>query len=280
VSDIDDLDRALDRAVNLKTFLKADRRVERVAAFVADHFRENVAPLGYKAFLVAVDREACAKYKRALDQHLPPEVSQVIYTKSPNDVVERPLVAELQLSDDAEKSVRKEFPKPETQPQILIVTDKLLTGYDAPILYCMYLDKLNLSERATHMPQIPPARVFLISWPLQPEFAAFSLWPAPDFSRELIAFPDGASSNRAVSSWASWRDGVRMISLRPRAVATCTTHIGGESRQPTAPTNPELRSRNGGNCCPAERTSQPAPATPAEKKPRSGSRRRSITDAE
>src|SRR5437867_2699016 len=27
------------------------------------------------------------------------------------------------------------------EPQILIVTDKLLTGYDAPILYCMYLDK-------------------------------------------------------------------------------------------------------------------------------------------
>jgi type I site-specific restriction-modification system R (restriction) subunit len=41
----------------------------------------------------------------------------------------------------AEKSVRKEFPKPLTQPKILIVTDKLLTGYDAPILYCMYLDK-------------------------------------------------------------------------------------------------------------------------------------------
>jgi type I restriction enzyme R subunit len=27
------------------------------------------------------------------------------------------------------------------QPKILIVTEKLLTGFDAPILYCMYLDK-------------------------------------------------------------------------------------------------------------------------------------------
>jgi len=88
-----------------------------------------------------VDREACAAYKRALDQHLPAEWSQVIYTKNANDVVERPLVAELQLDEAAEKRVRKEYPKPVTQPQILIVTDKLLTGYDAPILYCMYLDK-------------------------------------------------------------------------------------------------------------------------------------------
>jgi len=37
--------------------------------------------------------------------------------------------------------VRKEFPKANSLPKILIVTDKLLTGYDAPILYCMYLDK-------------------------------------------------------------------------------------------------------------------------------------------
>ena len=33
------------------------------------------------------------------------------------------------------------FKKAEELPKILIVTDKLLTGYDAPILYCMYLDK-------------------------------------------------------------------------------------------------------------------------------------------
>ena len=141
IADIDDLNRALDRAVNLKTFLKGDQRVEKVAAFVAKHFRENVEPLGYKAFLVAVDREACAKYKKALDQHLPAEFSQVIYTKSSNDVVERPLVAELQLDEASEKAVRKEFPKANSLPKILIVTDKLLTGYDAPILYCMYLDK-------------------------------------------------------------------------------------------------------------------------------------------
>ncbi|MCX6972411.1 MAG: restriction endonuclease [Verrucomicrobia bacterium] len=141
IADIDDLNRALDRAVNLKTFLKGDQRVEKVAAFVAKHFRDYVEPLGYKAFLVAVDREACAKYKKALDQHLPPEFSQVIYTKNSNDVIERPLVAELQLDEASEKAVRKEFPKANSLPKILIVTDKLLTGYDAPILYCMYLDK-------------------------------------------------------------------------------------------------------------------------------------------
>ena len=37
--------------------------------------------------------------------------------------------------------VRKDFARKGTQPKILIVTEKLLTGFDAPILYCMYLDK-------------------------------------------------------------------------------------------------------------------------------------------
>lgn len=141
VSDVEELNRVLERAVNLREFLKADDRVEQVARFVADHFREYVLPLGYKAFLVAVDREACAKYKRALDKLLPPEWSEAIYTANPSDIVERPLVAELQASEQQEKDARGLFKKPGRDPKILIVTDKLLTGYDAPILYCMYLDK-------------------------------------------------------------------------------------------------------------------------------------------
>ncbi len=141
ISDIEDLNRILDRAVRLKTFLKTDARIDRVAQVISQHFKENVAPLGYKAFLVAVDREACARYKEALDRYLPPEWSAPVYTKVSADVIDRPLVAKYQLDETHEKDVRKAFPKPDELPKILIVTDKLLTGYDAPILYCMYLDK-------------------------------------------------------------------------------------------------------------------------------------------
>ena len=55
--------------------------------------------------------------------------------------MERPLVAELQLSEELEKDVRLMFKKASADPKLLIVTDKLLTGFDAPLLYCMYLDK-------------------------------------------------------------------------------------------------------------------------------------------
>lgn len=141
ITDIDELNKVLDRSVGLRTFLCADERIENVAAFVAQHFQENVMPLGYKAFVVAVNREACAKYKRALDKLLPSDWTVPVYTDNAADIVDRPLVAELQISPEREEDVRLLFKKADRDPKILIVTDKLLTGYDAPPLYCLYLDK-------------------------------------------------------------------------------------------------------------------------------------------
>jgi len=138
VSDVEELNRVLDRAVTLKNMLKSPSRVEKVAEFIADHFKKYVDPMGFKAFVVAVDREACGLYKEQLDRWLPPEWSQVVISRGPNDP---PGLARFHLSQDKEAEVRKAFRKPGELPKILIVTEKLLTGYDAPILYCMYLDK-------------------------------------------------------------------------------------------------------------------------------------------
>ncbi len=85
IADIEELNRILERAVNLKNFLKGKARIRKVAEYVARHYRETVEPLGYKAFLVAVNREACALYKKALDEFLPPDYSAVVYTGNHND---------------------------------------------------------------------------------------------------------------------------------------------------------------------------------------------------
>ncbi len=138
IADIEELNKILERAVNLKNFLKGKDRVKKVARYVADHFRENVEPLGYKAFLVAVDREACVFYKEALDAILPPEYSEIVFTGNNND---QPHLKKWHLEPKREKQIRKNFIKVGEWPKILIVTEKLLTGFDAPILYAMYLDK-------------------------------------------------------------------------------------------------------------------------------------------
>jgi len=138
ISDIEELNKILERAVNLRNFLKGKERVDKAARYVADHFHENVEPLGYKAFLVAVDREACVFYKEALDAILPTEYSEIVFTGNNNDATH---LKKWHLDEKKERQIRKSFTKPGEWPKILIVTEKLLTGFDAPILYAMYLDK-------------------------------------------------------------------------------------------------------------------------------------------
>jgi type I restriction enzyme R subunit len=129
VSDIEDLNRVLEKAVTLRNMLKSPEHVEGVAKYVAHHFKTTVEPVGYTVFFVAVDREACALYKTALDRYLPPEYSQVIISPGHNDP---PELQQHHLSDEREMQYRKDFGRPEKLPKILIVTEKLLTGYDAP----------------------------------------------------------------------------------------------------------------------------------------------------
>jgi type I restriction enzyme, R subunit len=139
VSDIEELNTILDRAVTLKNLLKNDERVDHVARYVAEHYRSTIEPMGYKAFLVGVDREACALYKEALKKYLPDDYAEVVI--STQGKKDSPRLQPYQLSDHEEEAIRKRFRKPEELPKILIITEKLLTGFDAPILYCMYLDK-------------------------------------------------------------------------------------------------------------------------------------------
>ncbi len=138
VTDIEELNAVLERAVNTRNFLKGKDRVQKIGRFIAEHFKQHIEPMNYKAFVVAVDREACALYKKELDKYLPTEWSEVVYTGNNSD---SELLKEFVHDEQKEKEIRRDFAKFGGTPKILIVTEKLLTGYDAPILYCMYLDK-------------------------------------------------------------------------------------------------------------------------------------------
>ena len=136
--DEEDLARITEK-LSSKDILEDPNRIEKIAQYIAEHFRKYVEPLGYKAFVVAVSRKACILYKKALDKHLPPDYSRVVISQYYNDPEE---IKSYYLSKEEERRVREDFKNPDKLPKILIVTDKLLTGYDAPVLYCMYLDKI------------------------------------------------------------------------------------------------------------------------------------------
>ncbi|WP_420615962.1 type I restriction endonuclease subunit R [Candidatus Palauibacter sp.] len=124
-------------AARMAVLVKAPERIQAICADVAKHYQAKVAPNGFGAQLVAFDREACVLYKRALDECLPPECSDIVMTVHSGEVEYAPWRRD---RDDEEKLLDR-FRDPDDPLKILIVTSKLLTGFNAPNLQCMYLDK-------------------------------------------------------------------------------------------------------------------------------------------
>jgi type I restriction enzyme, R subunit len=127
------------RAAKLGRLMKAPERVAAITADIAKHFQESVEPNGLKAQVVVYDREACVLYKEAFDGILPPDASEVVMSldqHDPQDWKQR-----FERSPEEEERLLDRFRDSADPLKILIVTARLLTGFDAPILQTMYLDK-------------------------------------------------------------------------------------------------------------------------------------------
>ncbi len=134
-----DRDRLGKAAARLGVLVKAPERVRAVCADIAGHFQEKVAPNGFGAMVVTYDRESCVAYKRALDEYLPADASDIVMTVGSGGLEAE--YAPWRRDRDAEEKLLNRFRDPADPLKILIVTAKLLTGFDAPILQAMYLDK-------------------------------------------------------------------------------------------------------------------------------------------
>ena len=124
-------------AAKMAILLKSPDRVQAVCADIAQHFQEKVSPNGFGAQVVTFDRESCLLYKEALDQYLPPEASDIVMSVNSGEDQYAPY----RRDRDAEEKLLDRFRDPNDPLKIIIVTSKLLTGFDAPILQTMYLDR-------------------------------------------------------------------------------------------------------------------------------------------
>jgi len=79
------------------------------------------------------------KYKKAIDALLGTDDSTTIVMHTAGDKADD--YKEYSRSRDDEKKLLDHFRDPLSPLKMVIVTSKLLTGFDAPILQCMYLDK-------------------------------------------------------------------------------------------------------------------------------------------
>ena len=125
------------KSAKMAVLLKSPDRVAAVCEDIAQHYQEKVAPNGFGAQVVTIDREACVLYKQALDQHLPSEASELVISVGSGEADYAPY----KLDRDQEEKLLDRFRDPADPLKIIIVTAKLLTGFDAPICQTMYLDK-------------------------------------------------------------------------------------------------------------------------------------------
>lgn len=127
------------KSAKMAAFLKSPERVTKIVEDIAIHFREKVEPHGFKAMIVTPDRFACIQYKEELDKYFPEEASKVVISTSANDDYD--FKQKWGVDKSQQERIVDEFNDPISDLKFLIVTAKLLTGFDAPILQTMYLDK-------------------------------------------------------------------------------------------------------------------------------------------
>tara|TARA_R100000935_G_scaffold58912_1_gene99679 strand:- start:40883 stop:43849 length:2967 start_codon:yes stop_codon:yes gene_type:complete len=127
------------KSARMAAFLKSPERVAKIVADIAKHFNEKVVPHGFKAMIVTPDRYACVQYKTELDKHFPEEASAVVISTSANDPLE--FKQKWGVDKGRQEKIVDEFNDAQSDLKFIIVTAKLLTGFDAPILQTMYLDK-------------------------------------------------------------------------------------------------------------------------------------------
>lgn len=135
----EDRNKLSQKAAKMSVFLKSPERVRTIVQDIVEHFQKHVEPEGFKAMIVTPDRYACVQYKEELDKLLSPESSIVVMSTSANDDFE--FKQAYGLDRDQQEKVIEKYNDSESALKFLIVTAKLLTGFDSPILQTMYLDK-------------------------------------------------------------------------------------------------------------------------------------------
>lgn len=137
--DLSKMDKAeLAKRVKVEAIMKAPDRVKAVCEHIANHYQTKAEPNGFKAQVVCYDRECCVLYKKELDLLLGENASTIVMHTAGDKA---DAYKEWRRDRDEETKVLDHFRDSADPLKIVIVTSKLLTGFDAPILQTMYLDK-------------------------------------------------------------------------------------------------------------------------------------------
>jgi type I restriction enzyme R subunit len=130
----------------LESVVGAAPRIQQVAADLVAHFEERSKAQSGKAMVVAMSRDICAHLYNAIIALRPgwhdddPErgAIKIVMTGSASD---KPLLRPHIYSKQVKKRLEKRFKDPDDPLRLVIVRDMWLTGFDAPCVHTLYVDK-------------------------------------------------------------------------------------------------------------------------------------------
>jgi type I restriction enzyme R subunit len=130
----------------LEKVVGAEPRIASVAADLVAHFEERNKAQSGKAMVVGMSRDICVHLYNEITKLRPdwhsadPELGaiKIVMTGSASDkALLRPHI----YSAQDKKRLEKRFKKPEDPLRLVIVRDMWLTGFDAPCVHTLYIDK-------------------------------------------------------------------------------------------------------------------------------------------
>ena len=152
VEELTEDDEESDRARNMRRWAALEQvvgappRIQKVAEDLVKHFEERTAAMEGKGMIVAMSRAVCVHLYNAIvalrpewhDEDPMKGVIKVVMTGSASD---KPLLKPHIYPKESKKDLEKRFKKPEDPLKLVIVRDMWLTGFDAPCVHTMYVDK-------------------------------------------------------------------------------------------------------------------------------------------
>jgi len=144
--DVSTAERAKSRWAALEALVGAQPRIEQVAADLVAHFEQRKKSQPGKAMVVAMSRDICARLYEAIVKIRPDWHHEdnnkgkikVVMTASASDAKH---LQPHHTSKDEKKELERRFKDPADELEVVIVRDMWLTGFDAPCLATMYVDK-------------------------------------------------------------------------------------------------------------------------------------------
>ena len=122
----------------LEKVVGAPERLETLAEDLADHFNARCETLAGKGMVVAYSRRTAADLTHRLRRLLGEEAVDCVISAQATDPIE---ISQFRRSKPQLRELAKRFRDPDDSLRVVVVKDMWLTGFDAPVLHTLYIDK-------------------------------------------------------------------------------------------------------------------------------------------